>query len=133
MKATDLMIGDWVRNKEGKNEQVTSLYDGYICTETHEDSHDYHFEPVPLTPEILEKNGFVKNGSSYDLREGRHHIYIIFHNGKWAIDIHNELALKDSIGRADLICFGRDWAEKYYVHELQHVLRLCGIDKEITL
>ena len=57
MDAKELMIDDWVSSR-GKTEQVRRLYDGFICTDSFEDSYDYHFEPIPLTAEILEKNGF---------------------------------------------------------------------------
>jgi len=139
MKANELMIGDLVFTR-GQIEQVTSIYDGYICTEHYEDSHDYYFEPIPITPEILEKNGFIYKDVAHNTFRGvwvcnvgrRNNVFIQF-TDKVAIEIHNELGRKDEKGRADLVSFCRDWCEVLFVHELQHALRLCGIDKEIEL
>ena len=122
LNASDLMIGDWVHNKEGKNEQVTSLYDGYICTETHEDSHDYHFEPIPLTAEILKKNGFSRFGTYYG----------IFERERLIFPLTNPSSPTDYKDNYYLQIGNKDFPIKF-VHQLQHALKLCGIDKQITL
>lgn len=123
MKATDLMIGDWVSSR-GKSERVTSVYDGYICTATFQDSHDYYFEPIPITPEILEKNfkEFIPGlNCMYEL--GGPYVASLEEEGQWVF------------GLAQL---GKD-SKRYplvkikYVHEFQHALKLCGIDLEIRL
>ena len=139
MNANELMLGDWVFTR-GQIEQVTSIYDGYICTEHYEDSHDYYFEPIPITPEILEKNGFIYKDAAHNnfrgvwvCNVGRCNNVFIQFTDKVAIEIHNELGRKDEKGRADLVSFCRDWCEVLFVHELQHALRLCGIEKEIVL
>lgn len=139
MNAKELMIGDWVFTR-GNIEKVTSVYDGYICTEHYEDSHDYYFDPIPITPEILEKNGFIYKDAAHNnfrgvwvCNVGRCNNVFIQFTDKVAIEIHNELWRKDEKGRADLVSFCRDWCEVLFVHELQHALRLCGIEKEIVL
>lgn len=60
-------------------------------------------EPIPLTSEILEKNGFSINGL--------------------------DIALFDRKGGDDFVAA----SNLQYVHELQHALKFCGIDKEIVL
>ena len=122
MIAKSLMVGDWVFTR-GEIEQVTSIYDGYICTEHYEDSHDYYFEPIPITPEILEKNGFVKQGFP-----------------GWEIYTEDFLILwrNDYPDVLEIRCFNAAYGSFHrihiiYVHELQHALRLCGIEKEIVL
>ena len=89
------------------NNRSTFTYPGY-CT------------PIPITPEILEANGFTRysvvhfNLQQWVLNEGngcRVSLYQDVKSGKWAI--------KDF------------WID--YVHELQHILRLCKIEKEIML
>lgn len=95
---------------------------------------------IPLTPEILEKNGFIYKDVAHNNFRGvwvcnvgrRNNVFIQF-TDKVAIEIHNELGRKDEKGRADLVSFCRDWCEVLFVHELQHALRLCGIDKTIEL
>jgi len=71
-------------------------------------------EPIPLTPDILEKNGFVV--------ESRHCLgnplqYCVLVDGLW-IDITGENYFEGKLE---------------YAHQLQHALRLCGIEKEIIL
>lgn len=101
-----------------------------------------YLDPIPITPEILEKNGFYyghtageedncvlaceypKKGWCYG--EGAGEIKIIFPNetdgGLIRID-------DECFDRAIAFVFGK----QVFVHELQHALRLCGIDKEIEL
>ena len=95
---------------------------------------------IPLTREILEKNGFIYKDVAHNNFRGvwvcnvgrRNNVFIQF-TDKVAIEIHNELGRKDEKGRADLVSFCRDWCEVLFVHELQHALRLCGINKNIEL
>ncbi len=129
MKANELMIGDWVKSR-GKIEQVTSVYDGFICTDSFEDSHDYYFDPIPLTPEILEKNGFVYK----ELKGvGDKEIWRI-EDDYYDIDIYE---WSDSIWIFRYDCtemsLPHTQVTMSYVHELQHALRLCGIEKDIVL
>lgn len=136
MKATELMVGDWVFTR-GQIEQVTSIYDGYICTEHYEDSHDYYFEPIPLTPEILEKNGFAKEN------EDELKITYYFLERPYTTQI---TLYKEPIGDVSILfkAWGRvpssaggvndiHLCSVKYVHEMQHAMRLCGIEKEIVL
>ena len=89
-----------------------------------------NIEPIPLTPEILEKNGFEKN----ELIESYNHycgmdnrvslnddFYYINSRNTWYVHVDSEDY--STIAGCELT----------YVHELQHLLRLCKIDKEIEL
>ena len=72
------------------------------------------FDPIPLTEEILVKNGFEKFAESqtcFDYTDN---------------DIHLEYWIGDG-------CFRYYTAEIHYVNQLQHLLRLVGTDKEIEL
>ena len=71
-------------------------------------------EPIPLTSEILEKNGFVIESRDY---HGEPLQYCKLVDGLW-IDISGENFFEGKLE---------------YVHQLQHALRLCGIEKEIEL
>ena len=146
MKTNKLMINDWV-NKLMINDWV--LYEGepYQIRQlgiygVDRDGEDYpavcigkpkgigliveinEISPIPLAVKILEKNGFIKNK-------------------------YGEMILDDELGASEitylvLVPF-RD--EVYYrwmvnneliaviksVHELQHIMRVCKIDKEIEL
>ena len=105
MKANELMIGDWVYDTILKgNTKVETLSSSGIKGDFHENVCDENtFEPIPLTPEILEKNGFSRNGLD--------------------IALFDRKGGDDFVGASNLQC----------VHELQHALRLCGIEKEIEL
>lgn len=88
------------------------------------------FSPIPLTEEILKKNfNFDPNNSEGAFEHywwSNDYIEVTiteYTDGLWKVEV-------DEIEMADL----PTW--KMYVshvHELQHALRLCGIDKEITL
>lgn len=79
--------------------------------------------PLPIVPEILEKNGFVKNGE-----------YNEWSTGNWRDMPFIGISLsRQSMRIKDL---GTDifFENKVvYVHQLQHALRLAGVDKEINL
>ena len=119
MKATDLMIGDWVLC-DGKPYQVAEISAGLLRIDAERklfaDPEDV--EPIPLTAETLDKNGwkwgeswgaFVNDNSPIQFEHGTEN------NRFWWVE-HNGLI-----------------APINAVHELQHALRLCGIEKEVTL
>lgn len=118
MKVKDLMIGDWVLCPQQFNNwhRVTAIDGLDNEVETTSDLYDAEeISPIPLTPEILEKNGFVEQA--------------FIQNSIW------------SISGFSLECHFTTWEYYWangdvtigYVHELQHALRLCGIEKEIMI
>ena len=113
MKASELMFGDWVNLSKGnwsENRQV-GLVDIEMIAES-----VYLAEPIPLTPEILEKNGFVYNAIPFI--DGWEQFGLTLYRGG------NGYRINCGINVSLIID---------YVHQLQHALRLCGIDKEIEL
>ena len=81
-------------------------------------------EPIPLTPEILEKNGWVKDGYFYRHKElGYMQLGELFE--------HASLVFTTKCGFSYSIRTSPRCMK--YVHQLQHALRLCGIEKEIEL
>ena len=146
LTAKDLMIGDWV-SINNKPHKVTGIQicDGIMCVQTDYTDTYYsieNYEPIPLTAEILEKNGFYFGYTSrqedaasligcscekawtYD--EGGGSIQVTFPN-----ECDGGLIVLDDQDFDKNLEFV--FANQIYVHELQHALRLCGIDKEITL
>ena len=122
MEAKDLMVGDWVYNTHNRqNEQVAEIGSGLVMLE-YNDLYEYdEIEPIPLTPEILEKNGWVKNlysAESYDNEELECLSLWVGEDGKNKWWWHVGVELVTPIN---------------YVHELQHALRLCEIEKEVEL
>ena len=64
MDAKELMIGDWVL-LNGEPKQVMEILFGSITIDCYP-IEEYYVEPIPLTTEILEKNGIVYD---YDQEE----------------------------------------------------------------
>lgn len=116
MSIKELMIEDWVQSKSNKYPfQVISINrNGFIRIEVGDEQFSKlitEFEPIPLTPEILEKNGY-----HFDEIDGS-----FWMNGVPTI-----------FGRkAPFIMFAT--IEIKYIHQLQHALRLCRIEKEIQI
>ena len=83
--------------------------------------------PIPITIEILKKNDILYRKSSfyYIINDDKdlnctHYIYQTIKDD-WAIGV--------DLGAENYSNFARI----KYVHELQHALKLCGIDKEIVV
>lgn len=144
MKATDLMIGDYVTCKDSNQYpecpilQVNGLvgdepYDIYI-SENGSDELDIYGEediqPIPLTKEILEKNGFTDcETSDLDRGMGNSFWYPGEENCISDSDLMINLMRHSFLVRNNAsTIFGL-----HHVHELQHALRLCGIEKQIVL
>ena len=140
MKNIDLMTGDWVyvahNGKAPHFGKVTALLSsGAIETEIEESlALSPSVEPIPLTPAILEKNGF-----SFCTRDGGFYLYATMSYGGWEVEViifnaddkyrNNQLY----IGSTDDTYTAINLMECNYIHQLQHALRLCGIEKEITI
>ena len=132
MKANELMIGDLLKWKEqpGFNDEdrnmvlcVKNIFDDAIKIDGRfELYHISLFEPIPLTQEILEKNGFKREGGASYWREGGRDACVIH----WSKDKEQLI-----IGSPCDDCMVK--MNVRYVHELQHAFRLAGIEKEIVL
>ena len=130
MKAEELMVGDWFEFPMNQKIQIKSI-DKVNETDTiiNRGKFDDLFflddiKPILLTPEMLEKNGF-----EYD-EEGR----VLADNLVLWIDEIRYVEY-NPFNRAFLILGESSTFDGIcnYVHELQHALRLCGIDKQIEL
>ena len=126
MKASELMIGDWVQvpslidNVEGFNAwcKVKQLRDDDLDVVGFKELKYDEIEPISITIEILEKNGFTKDLDT----DGIHYWFTL-------IDEH----IRFSILYARSVFQWLGPLDFKYVHQLQHALRLCGIEKEIEL
>lgn len=108
--------------------KVVSITEYYITIKYIGREEDYGFEdvngedikPIPLTPEILEKNGWSKD---------------LYDNEAYDNDDFEQLSLWEGADRnawwwhvgVELVI------PLNFVHELQHALRLCNISKEIEI
>ena len=125
MKATELMINDWVLDGK-KPAQITGIFcdDLFETTISPSVSGDC-LSPIPITPEILEQNGFVKQ--DYDGWQ------ISEDNSRGLIEYRTDYFDGFLIISYTKKPFSKISVKLKHVHELQHALRLCKIDKEITI
>lgn len=109
MKAKELMIGDWVQvpSELNRYKRIRSTFDIDSAV---------LYEPIPLTTEILEKNGFMWDNLPISQYWEQYGLIIYPAGGGYRMNCGQNVSFKID-----------------YVHELQHTMRLCGIDKEITL
>lgn len=130
LNAKNLMIGDWVEI-DGKIGTVSFLdKEGYINVAINETQmFTRNPNPIQLTPEILEKNK-MREFEHRNPGQGDNLIKKWWHkDGSYYVSLYSvgdeyTYTVGDSITR---ICRIR------YVHELQHALQLCGIEKEIII
>lgn len=142
MKANELMIGDWLQDRSGAIFKVVSIDKHALTVEYKGEELIQPYPltlPIPLTPEILEKNGFEKSYYSILTADGYKKLpRYKYKNITQVQDICRNLIVisySDLEGGAyDIRCgIGSHIYDLKYVHQLQHALRLCGIDKEIIL
>ena len=116
MKATDLMVGDWVCLKDDVQYESPMKVDGILVHNISLEGEgflgdaDEIISPIPLPAEIMEKNGFNRYYESnfYSLLNGFNVAIADEHYITFAFNVTITV---------------------YYVHELQHALRLCGFDE----
>ena len=111
------MIGDWIYNKNiDKPMQVYPvMFSQMFRSNPEATTEDYNIFPIPLTTEVLEKNGFVYNAIPFV--DGWEQFGLTLYRGG------NGYRIDCGINVSLIID---------YVHELQHALRLCSISKEIV-
>ena len=123
MDYRDLMFGDWIQVERGfdghlTNERVKGVigdederYPVRLFTGETVSFNDIH--PIPLTEEILVKYGFRYSMPHNDWTNADCNFYL-YEGG-------NGYRISNTDIKLD------------YVHQLQHLLRMCGIEKEIEL
>ena len=118
MEKKDLMIGDWVLLTDGPARVISIAQDGIYFEDKFGEgicSFD-KIQPIPLTAEILEKNGFVYNAIPFV--DGWEQFGLTLYRGG------NGYRIDCGINVSLIID---------YIHQIQNALRLCGIEKEIEL
>ena len=131
MRVIDLMIGDWVLWRgtplkimsinDKKSRSLEPTVTGLITIDGKETIRRFNaksLKPIPITPEIL-----AKNADKIDM---------IYQFGKYPKTMN---VMYDSGARARIMEGDDEYygIELKYVHELQHALRLYGIEKEVKL
>lgn len=143
MKAKELMIGDWVCYRGyGIARRVKIISEKLVMLDNSKWYSPSNFRPIPLTPELLEKNGFhfgytsneedfaasVSGHLDPDLKGW------VWDEGAGAIKV--QFPTESDGGQVSI--YGDSYLtivfdEVIYVHQLQHLINLCGVEKEIKL
>ena len=114
------MVGDFCRSGHGLPMQITNVGDDYAyATFEGNEGDPWEFNdkdeqphPIPLTPEMLVKNGWKETQYWHEYQDGKSTI---------------QCCLPDMRGRINGIEFEHFKCE--YVHQYQHLLRLCGLNE----
>lgn len=117
MKPKDLMLGDWVlinntphriQAIDGIDAEIQADDELYYIGEDRYHSED-KVEGIQVTSEILEKNGWW-----YDVED------------MW---LHDEVDFGIERWNGGFQCYNISQIKLYSVHQLQHALRLCGLNE----
>ena len=122
MKATELMIGDWVYNSYHKKNIKWNYSEMFCPNGIPVIGRD--LEPIPLTAEILEKDGWERDIDK-EWKYNNSHIlpHYCYQWEKRNVKIEMYAGLE---GFTISLIIGRRF---YAVHELQHILRLYGLNE----
>ena len=132
LKISDISVGDWVYYDKGDTPYSIRSIDR-TCRQDCVVLNDSVFpegvigfvedlRPIPITAEVLEKNGFERSTSQF----------IVYHSDKvwisydkpsetWSVTMY----INDFTSNLH--------ANILHIHQFQHALRLAGVDKEINL
>lgn len=126
IQISDLSVGDWVM-VEGEDWKVSAINSDSVGLRV---GNDYAMAEISecdgilITPKILEKNGFaVMDKNTW--RNAEMGCTVFRYSKKWDIRCRAKKSKYTSV-RVDV-----DNAE--FIHQLQHALRLVGVEKEIEL
>lgn len=130
LKISDLSVGDWVCYDRGTDAvQIMGIYvrNNQECVVMSDSYYPdgvigfvEHIKPIPITPEILEKNGFEVYDDTARLKLDRPYALWLFKVQEgW--DLHLPSREQHINLRIE------------HIHQLQHALRVAGVEKEIEV
>lgn len=140
LKISELSVGDWVEidheDYGWKPAQLNVCGDigvgAYFKDVDPDEEYDCtlcQLRPIPITAEILEKNGLFRHERDTDNPElivlSNHFIMARTYTDVdwWRVQIYDEEIAGEELFNGII----------YSVHQLQHAMRLAGVDKEINL
>ena len=130
MKVKELKIGDWVL-AGGSPIKIDELVEGIDALTLYDDEtnevKDYSYDdlsPIPLTSEILEKNGWKEDDEIWGIDNAFGQLHIeFFSNGK---EIEAMVSVTDN---RDVCCL----KQIKHIHQLQHILWALGMDDDLKI
>lgn len=139
LKISELSVGDWVMVEWPDGERwrgrltrlsVTGGVEVRCANGRHVRCSSDFISSIPITAEILEKNGWSSDGMYARLRiDEQLHLEYYFHEHRLRKYYCGVDEWQNHVKVTD-ITFA---VHCYSVHQLQHALRLAGIDEEINL
>lgn len=137
MKAIELMIGDWVAQKHsGLLLKVSEVRPPYIIADGEDGQfHEDTLEPIPLTAELLEQNGFVTKDKP-DYWAGYRSYTYKYSKGSTGLTfrLFHDTGKYEWSGKCEISLNSLPYRFRFeYLHVLQHILKICHIDKKIKV
>ena len=144
MKCKEFQIGDWIQDENGSPMRIIKVGRDYACAIFGDNECPWAFEDddvqpegIPITPEILEKNGWYY-GLTSDEEEAEYSLGGCHYGRHWSYDEGAgsiSLIFPNEADGGELIIddqsFNRHlnfvFCDTMHVHELQRALRCCGL------
>ena len=134
MKCKELQIGDWIQDKNGNPMQIIGVGDDYAYAtfEGNEgdpwEFNDKDDQPcaIEITEDTLKQNKWEVQG--YALLPSEHY-FVKDDGGNHLLWSHGTLSIWLACGEDNDGVFSDVVLPCKYVHQLQHALRLCGLDE----
>lgn len=146
MKTEELMLGDYITFRDVQNDsycpkvKVCGLINDDVYASIDGDPVLDVVDPdelagIPLTPEILEKNGFENDFYEDESVADYVKVRLEGYSLKCKANGLDDALVSWCNGHLEVVTDFNGEVRKdiEYVHELQRALRICGIDKEITV
>lgn len=124
MKAENLMTGDFVMSF-GQVTEVWTVDTSYEEEQLINYLDAREFEPIPITPEILEKNSFLKV-ETFEYPSHRVGISFLYRDTPEGLRIFVQNA-----HAGEPTCTMIKTCK--YVHEVQHMIKMCDIERTFVL
>ena len=134
IRCRNLMVGDWVANRNGSPMKIVAVDEdnAYACEGNEEhpwifgDDEGYEPQPIKITTDILIKNNWKEQEcTAYPSL----HFYEKNVSKKHLIWNYGILSLRINSGKIDYRMYPNIEISSKYVHELQHALRLIGLNE----
>ena len=128
MKTEEIMIGDWITGPDLEPRRVMAILNfDEIQVEEEPDSDNWityninEAEPIPLLPRMLDKTRFKP--FSKEAHEERGKFKVWYSSGRWFVQHYS----RDGLTNISMpLPTGS-------LHELQHMLRICGIELDMNI
>lgn len=139
LTASQLMIGDWVKMYNGKGEYLGNTQVNMVMLDLLEQEQSImRLEPIPLTSELLERNGFERvqypgcaNPLYWMLEKYEEETDGLLYRIKaYDTPFRGMFMSINNPSCCETISFSK---QIEFVHELQHAFQLCEIELEIKL